>query len=178
MIDDVLSRQICRDVEEKRVEGIRIKRTCPEIYHLFFADYSNFFMKVNERNVRALKMITKSYREASGQKINYDKSCIQFGATTREETRRMVANTMGVREVENTGKYLGFPTSWGRSKREMLWFLKEKIAKKLHSWKTLFLNQEGKETLIKVVITAIPTYLMTLFRLPKTWCEDVTKLIA
>lgn len=107
-------------------------------------------MKVNERNVRALKKTIEIYSEASGQKINYDKSCIQFVETTREERKRIVTNTMGVQGVENAGKYLGLPTIWRRSKRETLGFLREKITKKLHNWKTLFLNQTWKETLIKL----------------------------
>lgn len=48
--------------------------------------------------------------------------------------------------------------------------------KKLHGWKSIFLNNVGKDILIKAVVIAISTY-MTLFRLPNTWCEDIAKMI-
>lgn len=57
-------------------------------------------------------------------------------------------------------------------------YLKDRVIKKIQGWKTLFLNNAGKETLIKAVITAIPTHVITLLRLPKTWCEDILRLIA
>lgn len=67
---------------------------------------------------------------------------------------------------------------WGRFKREALSYLKDRVIKKIHGWKTLFLNNAGKETLMKVIITTILTYVMTLFRLTKTWCEEIVRLIA
>lgn len=67
---DELSRQIIEDVEENRMEGIRMRRTCLEIHHLLFADDSIIFMKVNERNARALRLTLQKYSVASGQKVN------------------------------------------------------------------------------------------------------------
>lgn len=39
-------------------------------------------------------------------------------------------------------------------------------------------NQAGKEILIKSMITAIPTYVMSIFKLPKTWCAEINTMIA
>lgn len=52
------------------MEGIRMRRTCLEIHHLLFADDSIIFMKVNERNARALRLTLQKYSVASGQKVN------------------------------------------------------------------------------------------------------------
>lgn len=48
---------------------------------------------------------------------------------------------------------------------------------KIHGWKNPFLNNAVKETVIKVVITTILTYVMNLFRLPKTWCDEISRLM-
>lgn len=40
------------------------------------------------------------------------------------------------------------------------------------------LNHAGKEVLIKAVVTAIPTYVMNVFKLPTTWCSDINVMIA
>lgn len=55
-----------------------MKRTCPKIHHSLFVD---------ERNARALKPTLERLSEVSGQKNILDKSCIQFGATTRDLTK-------------------------------------------------------------------------------------------
>lgn len=81
---------------------------------MIFADDSIFFIKANEDNARALRTIVRRYSVASRKKINLEKSCLQFGATTSEATKRIVGETLGIMVVENTGKYLGLPTNWGR----------------------------------------------------------------
>lgn len=73
---------------------------------------------------------------------------------------------------------MGLSTVWGRSKREALGYLKDRIKDKLNGWRTKTLNQAGKEVLIKSVITAIPSYVMSIFKLPKTWCSKINALIA
>lgn len=97
------------------------------------------------------------YSRASRQKIYLNKSCIQFGATTRDTTKNVIVGTLGMEMVTNVGKYIGLSANWGRSKREALRYLKERIMKKIHGWKTLFLDNGGKEVLIKAVITEIPS---------------------
>lgn len=108
LIADVLSRQISKEVEENKMQGIGMRRTCPEIHHLLFAEDSIILMKANERSARALRLILEKYSVASVQKVNLDKSCIQFGATCREEIRRKVKEIIGIGMLENVGKYLGF----------------------------------------------------------------------
>lgn len=48
----------------------------------------------------------------------------------------------------------------------------------MQGWKGNLLNQEGKETLIKVVIQAIPTYVMSVVQLPKTLCASLSAAVA
>lgn len=40
------------------------------------------------------------------------------------------------------------------------------------------LNQVGKYVLIKAVITVIPTFAMSVFVVPKTWCSKINVIIA
>lgn len=57
-------------------------------------------------------------------------------------------------------------------------WLKEKVVNKLEGWKGNLLNQAGKETPIKAVIQAIPSYLMAIPSLPKTFCDSLTAIVA
>lgn len=84
---------------------------------------------------------------------------------------------MGVQSVTNVGKYLDLLTIQGRSQINDLRFLKDRIASKANVWKSFFLNYTGNEVLIKAVMTTTLTYIMSLFKLPKTWCTEISKLI-
>lgn len=55
--------------------------------------------------------------------------------------------------------------------------MKERIRDKLQSWRNQILNNVGKEVLIKSVITVIPAYVMCVFKLPTSWCEEINFMI-
>ena len=61
----------------------------------------------------------------------------------------------------------------GRSKKQIFNEVRERVEKKMASWKDKLLSIEGKEILIKVVAQAVPTYTMGCFLLPKGLCEDI-----
>ena len=65
----------------------------------------------------------------------------------------------------------------GRSKYHSFSQLKERVWRKVQDWKEKLLTQAGKETLIKAVLQAIPTYTMHCFKLPKKLCSDLEGLI-
>ena len=44
-------------------------------------------------------------------------------------------------------------------------------------WKEKLLSQAGKEVMIKAVIQSIPTYSMSVFRLPTSLCKDIEAMI-
>ena len=51
------------------------------------------------------------------------------------------------------------------------------MARKLAGWKEKLLGKAGKEILIKAVAQAIPTYSMSCFRIPDSFCDELTSLI-
>lgn len=57
-------------------------------------------------------------------------------------------------------------------------FIKERIRDKINGWRNKLLNNAGKDVLIKAVVTSIPTYAMSIFQLPKTWCAEINAIIA
>lgn len=78
----------------------------------------------------------------------------------------------------NLGKYLGVRAQWEGSNVQSLSCLKEKIISKMEGWKDNFLNQAGKEVMIKAVIQAIPSYIMSILVLPKTFCNSLSSAVA
>lgn len=55
--------------------------------------------------------------------------------------------------------------------------MKEKVWKKLQGWKMGFFSYSGKEVLIKGMVQAIPTYTMSIFKVPFTLCHERESLI-
>ena len=53
----------------------------------------------------------------------------------------------------------------------------ERIRKRLVDWSEQFMSIGNKEILIKAVAQAIPTYIMSVFRLPMSVCDELTKMM-
>ena len=64
-------------------------------------------------------------------------------------------------------KYLGLLMPSGKSKAGTFNEIQEKITKRVMRWKEKFISKAGQEILIKTVAQVIPTYSMSLFKLPK-----------
>lgn len=70
---------------------------------------------------------------------------------------------------------MGLPSLVGRNKPNSFKEIKEKLGKKLASWKEKFLSKVGKEVLIKAV--AQPVYTVNCFKIPDSLCDELTSLI-
>ncbi|CAL5432114.1 unnamed protein product [Camellia sinensis] len=117
------------------LSGIKMRRECPTITHLFFADDALLFAKANRRECQALKAILDAYSFASGQSINFEKSGILFSANTPEGVKSEITNLLGMSPSIRGTKYLGLSLFWGRSKSEAFGYLIEKVVTKMQGWK-------------------------------------------
>ena len=95
-----------------------------------------------------------------GQRINTEKSLIFFSQNTDEDTKKEVKEILGAMQDTQPKKYLGLPSLIGRSKKQVFTEIKERVGKKMLGWKEKLLSIGGKEILIKVVVQAMPTYIM------------------
>ena len=75
-------------------------------------------------------------------------------------------------------KYLGLPMPNGKSKVGTFKELQERITKRVMRWKEKFFSKVGCEILIKTMAQLIPTYSMSLFKLPKSICDNIYSLLA
>ncbi|GLT31223.1 hypothetical protein SLA2020_059750 [Shorea laevis] len=80
-------------------------------------------------------------------------------------------------EVEQPGRYLGFPTYIGRSRTTIFAGLKSKFWARISEWREQPLSRAGREVLIKSVLQSLPTYVMNLFLLPVTLCTELEHIL-
>ena len=75
-------------------------------------------------------------------------------------------------------KYLGLPMAHGKTKVTTFKEMQERITKQVMGWKEKFISKVGREILIKTIAQAIPTYTISLFKLPKALCDSINSTIA
>nr|XP_027125657.1 uncharacterized protein LOC113742133 [Coffea arabica] len=125
-----------------------------------------------------IKEILECYGKASGQQVNINKSAVIFSKNTGSREKEEVLQKLGGIQQVTQGKYLGLPLVVGRSKNSVFRFIKENLMSRLQNWKGKLLSNAGKEVLLKSVATALPSYAMSVFRLSKSLCKELSGLMA
>ena len=95
---------------------VSLCRGCLKVTHLFFADDSLLFCKVERQECTELVEILELYELASRQKINTNKFSGTFSHNTAPEIRSEVLEILGPMQDSRQGKYLGLPTVISKSK--------------------------------------------------------------
>ena len=159
-------------------KGVAVARYGPKVSHLFFADDSLLFCKANKADCDVLCDILKSYEEASGQMVNFDKSSILFSPNTSSEDKVKAMDALKIHKQMGAENYLGLPIMFGRSKKMVFRAIKERIGSQTKNWSSRLLSQAGKSVLLQAVAQAIPIFVMNCFKLPKGFLNDLNMIMA
>ncbi|CAL9001349.1 unnamed protein product, partial [Prunus brigantina] len=163
---------------DSRLHGVSIAPSAPPINHLFFADDSLLFCNAGTPEALELKRIFGVYEAASGQKVNFGKSALCFSPSTPRVLQDDIRQLLNVALVPCHERYLGLPTIVGKDKKKLFRTVKDRVWAKVNGWQGKLLSKAGKEVLIKSVCQAIPSYSMSVFRLPVGLCREIESIIA
>nr|XP_027124015.1 uncharacterized protein LOC113740676 [Coffea arabica] len=100
--------------------------------------------------------ILECYGKASGQQVNINKSAVFFSKNTNGREKGEVLQKLGGIQQVSQRKYLGLPLVVGKSKNSVF----------------------RKEVLLKSVALALPSYAMSVFRLSKSLCKELSGMMA
>jgi hypothetical protein len=101
--------------------------------------------------------------QGSGQKINIEKSSVFFGLHCDNHVKVAVMNRLVVKNEVLQESYLGMPIGVGRSPTGSFKLILDRAWKCMNGWSDRPMSRAGKEALLKAVIQAIPTYIMSCF---------------
>jgi hypothetical protein len=177
LVTEGLTALIKKSVASGNLHGVKICRGAPTVSHLLFADDCFLFCRSTLEETNHLMHILKVYEAASGQEINLTKSEVFFSRNLSMAAQEDLSRIMGVRHVLGTGNYLGLPSMIGRKKKNIFAYIKDRVWKRINSWRGRALSKAGKEVMIKSVLQAIPSYVMSVYLLPETTVKEIERMM-
>ncbi|KAJ9561194.1 hypothetical protein OSB04_006354 [Centaurea solstitialis] len=163
---EVLQQMVIEACNQGLFKGIRLASSGRNISLLQFADDALIFGKWTPANLVVLTQILNVFYDVSGLKINLAKcSLLGIGVST-EEVNEM-ASRIGCRATSFPLNYLGLNVGGNMNKISSWRQVVEKFNKKLASWKANSMSMGGRLTLINSVLTAMPLYTFSLFKVPQ-----------
>jgi ribonuclease HI len=154
-----------------------VANSAPAVNHLLFADDSLLFVKASVEGAGEVDEVLDIYCQASGQRVNLDKSSVFFSKGCPMGIRTAMKERLKVQNESLSEKYLGMPSDVGRSVRGAFKYLSDRVWKRVQGWLEILLSAAGKEILIKSVAQAIPTFSMSCFKLPRGLCQHINGLL-
>nr|GEU79588.1 RNA-directed DNA polymerase, eukaryota [Tanacetum cinerariifolium] len=148
-------------------KGIKVSgQESANISHLFYADDAVFIGEWKEENFRNLVYILHCFYLASGLRINIHKcSLMGVGGVNFDEVC-IRSSVIGCEAVKPPFKYLGVLVGNNMSRIHNWDVVINKVLSRLSKWKAKTLSIGGRYTLTKSVLSTLPTYYFSLFKVP------------
>jgi hypothetical protein len=140
---------------------------------LQYADDTLIFMKADARQLFFLKALLYSFAESTGLKVNFAKS-MMVPVNVSESKLDILARTLGCSKGNLPFTYLGLPLRLTKPTVADFWPLVSQCERRLVSISS-FLSQAGRLQLTNAVFSALPTFAMSTFLLPKTVVKQIDK---
>jgi hypothetical protein len=92
--------------------------------------------------------------------------------------KEAVCAALNINSEALTEKYLGLPSHVGIERSDCFQHLVDHLCQIINGWNEKNLSMGGKEILLKAVAQAIPTYAMSVFKIPKGIIKAILAAIA
>lgn len=138
-------------VTQGHLHGCKVAHNAPILSHLLFDDDSLLLVRATDLEAAIIKKILKLYGDESGQLVHLHKSSILFSKNTSQEKCQEFCNILGIKEVDVCSKYLGLPLFIGRNKKDGFSIIKDKLRRRIHSWKNIFYLVSARKFFLKLL---------------------------
>eukprot|EP00253_Pinus_taeda_P036365 PITA_36365 len=170
-----LSRIIKTTKERNNIKGLQPLPPCPATAHQQFPDDTMLHGTPTIREAQGFKAILNLFSEVIGMDFNLDKSSI-FIFNTHLAIKKNLTAILGFRRQSLPSKYLGIPLT-DKPWQKLHW---EKLLSNLEEWSNHLtnrvLNFVGRLVMTKVVLQAIPQYMLSILMAPKGVLQKVKNI--
>jgi hypothetical protein len=137
---------------------------CPVIQ---YTDDTLLILRAEHSQVRRLKVILDLFSQATGLHIKFHKSTFVPVGGVPKGLASELAGILGRPISSFPQTYLGLPLSDHKLPASALEFLSVKISKRIPGWRTSLLPIGGRLTLTNAVLSALPSFAMSVLPIPK-----------
>lgn len=156
-------------------EGIEANPGGFRISHLQYADDILLFCPPKMEFLQNIKKALILFHLASGLKVNFHKSSL-MGLNVTDAWIDCVAKNLLCKKGSIPFTYLGLPIG-GNSSRLSFWNpIIQRMEKKLSTWRGKLMSMGGRLTLIKSSLSNLPLYYMSLFPVPQSIINRITRI--
>ena len=124
-----------------------------------------------------IKQVLQLFQAGTGQLLSPSKCSLLPRESLDPAVQEQIRRELEVERVRFDAKYLGLFTPDGALKKECFLPIKERFIKRVTAWSEKYLSSGGKGVLIKLVAQAILTYVMSVFHLSDTLCDELTRVV-
>jgi len=139
-----------------------------------YADDAVVFLNPKKEDVSNFAQILQKFAESSGLSTNVQKSSVILIRCEQINLEDVLEGLPATR-TSFPIKYLGLPLSVTRLRRVDYQPLADKATGSLASWKGKNIALAGQATLVKIVLSSQPVYLLTALKIPKKVLEDLDR---
>ncbi|XP_060179779.1 uncharacterized protein LOC132609685 [Lycium barbarum] len=175
---EVLTRSLNSLNNEPDFIPFHMNKRGPQINHLAYADDIVIFCSGKQSSINLVMSHIEKYENASGQKINGEKSLFITDPKASAQRINKMRNCTGFMEKSFPFTYLGCSLYKGRKKLIYFENMAMKVANRLNSWQGNMLTFGGKMIMIKNVLQSLPIYTLSAMSPPKGTLTLIEKYFA
>ncbi|KAK1313475.1 hypothetical protein QJS10_CPA06g01301 [Acorus calamus] len=148
------------------IEGLSTCTGGPSTSHVQYADDTVILCAANSLSIRGAKFVCKCFEFLSGLQINFHKSSM-VGIHVALEEIDTFAKIFGCRVQHYPTRLLGLPLHLGKLQKMDWNSLVVKFERRLEGWKGKILSFGGLLTLLQAVLSNLPVFLLSMFKVPE-----------
>jgi hypothetical protein len=153
---------INRAKEDEHIVGVVPYLVDDSILIIQYADNTIIFIDHDLDKAQNMKLLLCAFEQVSGLKINFHKSEL-FSFSQAQEFVEQYTDLFGCEEGSFPLKYLGIPIHFKKLSNADWKRIEERFKKRFSSWKGKHISVGGRLTLINLVLSSLPMYMMSFF---------------
>lgn len=166
MVAEGLS-SLVREAEDKDLlAGVKVSNGNLKLPLLQYVDDAIFFFRKGIKDTITLKTILRCFELVTGLKVNFSKSSL-VSINVDQRDCLSCARILNCNTMSFPFTYLGLPVGVDTRKISTWQPVIDKLKKKLAQWRRRHLSFGGRICLMRWVLSSIPFYFLSLFKIPR-----------